>query len=75
MIAGRKKLTHLLEADGNQEVFDFTPSLFSIKVIKVAVSNDSDGARVHILQISMSMHSRNLEGDRRGGNDQNQSGH
>ena len=31
MIAGRKKLTHLLEADGNQEVFDFTPSLFSIK--------------------------------------------
>ena len=46
-----------------------------IKVIKVAVSNDSDGARVHILQISMSMHSRNLEGDRRGRNDQNQSGH
>ena len=31
MITGRKKLTHLLEADGNQEVFDFTPSLFYIK--------------------------------------------
>ena len=46
-----------------------------IKVIKVAVSNDSDGARVHILQISMSMHSRNSEGDRRGRNNQNQSGH
>lgn len=44
-----------------------------IKVIKVAVSNDSDGARVHILQISMSMHFRNSEGDRRGRNDQNQS--
>ena len=31
MAAGRKKLTPPLEADGNQEMFDFTPSPFSIK--------------------------------------------
>ena len=31
MMAGRKKLTHLLEADGNQEVFDFTPFPFGMR--------------------------------------------